>query len=282
MLRQVFSSAAVRAVRSPIGVVEGPGWFIVNSKNDVLIEDMAKRLSGKAGISQPPVCYFSCPLIAGFAGRTGKNGKNAAPAQAIIALSTGARDKLSKQELEALVAHEIIHIKKGDVFVLSPKNAGRKLLEFCGYAAAYVLLSLGAAYLILKAIGKSIGFQDMALTTVVNAVLIRLAIPFEQTFLLGISRLYRRMTEFRADKHAAMLAGTVDGLISLLQRTNEEKGQRADPSAWPAQMPQTLQKILFKISSTHPPEEKRIERLEALRSQIPAAQPPEKPYIRVL
>jgi heat shock protein HtpX len=93
------------ALRSTRAVEADPSEF--SQLNNLVAE-----VSLAAGIPQPRVFVVHDPSPNAFA--TGRNVDNA-----VVAVTTGLMDKMNRQELEGVIAHEIAHIRNGDILVMT-------------------------------------------------------------------------------------------------------------------------------------------------------------------
>ena len=201
-----------------------------------------QRQAQMAGIGMPDVAVFDSPEVNAFA--TGARRNNA-----LVAVSTGLLNQLGKDEIEAVLAHEISHVANGDMVTLA-------LIQ--GVVNTFVIfLSRVVGFLVDRLIfrterGYGPGFFIASI--VAQIVLGILA----STIVMWFSR----QREFRADAGGARLAGrgSMIGALEGLQRLQR-----------PSQLPQSMQ--AFGISSgrasgfkrlfmSHPPLEERIAALK--------------------
>lgn len=209
-----------------------------------LVETVAE-LAQKAGIGMPEVGVFPAQQSNAFA--TGWN-RNAA----LVAVSAGLLNRFDKNEIRAVLAHEIGHVANGDMVTLA-------LIQ--GVVNTFVMFFARIiGHVVDRAVfktenGHGIGFYIV--TFVAEIVLAFLATMIVAWF--------SRRREYRADYAGATLADR-NSMISALQRLKAE-------AEVPNQMPDTL--VAFGISSgfkqglmaafsTHPPLEDRIAALRAL------------------
>lgn len=93
------------ALRSTRAVEADPGEFSQ-------LHNLVAEVSLAAGIAPPRVFVVHDPSPNAFA--TGRNVDNA-----VVAVTTGLMDKMNRQELEGVIAHEIAHIRNGDILVMT-------------------------------------------------------------------------------------------------------------------------------------------------------------------
>lgn len=206
--------------------------------------ETVREISEKAGIAMPEVGIF--PSHASNAFATGWN-RNAA----LVAVSEGMLQRFSREEIRAVMAHEVGHVANGDMVTLA-------LIQ--GVVNTFVMFF---ARIIGSMVDRALnggeerqgpGIAYMIVTIVMEIVLGILA----STIVMWFSR----QREYRADYAGATLASR-QGMISALNRL------RAEMEA-PAGLPDTLTAfgirsgLAHKLFSSHPPLEERIARLQAM------------------
>jgi len=168
--------------------------------------DTVKRQAEKAGIGMPDVAIYDAPEINAFA--TGWNRNDA-----LVAVSSGLLQNMTREEAEAVLGHEISHVANGDMVTLT-------LIQ--GVLNTFVIfLSRVVGFIVDRVLlknerGYGIGF--MVTTFVAQIVLGILASIIVMWF--------SRWREFRADAGGAALAGR-DKMIAALERLklNQEQSQ---------------------------------------------------------
>jgi heat shock protein HtpX len=204
--------------------------------------DTVAQLAENAGIGMPEVAIFPASQSNAFA--TGWNRNNA-----LVAVSEGLLSRFSKEEIRAVLGHEIGHVANGDMETLALIQG---VVNTFVIFASRVIGSLVDRVVFRNESGHGIGF--FVVSIVAELVLGILA----STIVFWFSR--RR--EFRADIAGAQLAGR-GAMINALQRLKQE-------SEVPDQMPDTLQAFginrgaragLSALFMTHPPLEDRIRAL---------------------
>lgn len=197
-----------------------------------------QRQSEAAGISMPEVGVFNQAAPNAFA--TGWN-KNAA----LVAVSTGLVETMNRDEIEAVLGHEISHVANGDMVTLT-------LIQ--GVVNTFVVfLSRVIAFVVDRVVFKTERGHGPAFWIVSIVAQIALGI-----FASMIVAWFSRYREYRADAGGGQLAGR-QKMISALRRL--QQGQQAE-------MPDEL--VAFGINtgrmgalfSSHPPLSERIRALE--------------------
>ncbi len=205
-----------------------------------------ETLAKKASIPMPEVgIYFSKEVNAFATGPTQK--------RSLVALSSGLLEKLSQEEIEGVLAHEISHIANGDMVTMT-------LLQ--GIINAFVMFLSRILAFALSRTGKN-ERSSVSLGSYMVFVFV-----FEVIFMvLGslVIAAYSRFREYRADKGGAFLAGKtpmVHALQSLrvLQQIKDKKAEV--PALQAFKISHQSKGGLTALFATHPPLEKRIERLQ--------------------
>ncbi|KXA92082.1 hypothetical protein AKJ64_04070, partial [candidate division MSBL1 archaeon SCGC-AAA259E17] len=91
-------------------VLKMHGAKIVDSSEEPELHRMVERLADSAGLPKPKIAITDDDTPNAFA--TGRS-----PSNSVVAVTEGARDLLSKEELEGVLAHEMAHIKNRDMLV---------------------------------------------------------------------------------------------------------------------------------------------------------------------
>jgi heat shock protein HtpX len=228
--------AAHRA--KPVTAAEAPTLYAI-----------VERLTRRAGLPMPRV--FVIPSAAANAFATGRNPKHAA-----VAVTDGIVGILNERELEAVLAHELSHVKNRDVLIATIAAAVAGIISTAGHVAQWGLL-----------MGRGGNSSDRggglsALVWIIVAPLIALLIQ------MAISR----SREFGADASGATLAGDPEALASALSRLEQGQSVRPYEFAGPATAHLFIVNPLrgraasiMNLLSTHPPIEERIRRLREMR-----------------
>lgn len=224
------------AIASMRGVEASPG-----SHNDLI--EMVQRLSENARLPMPRV--YICPQEAPNAFATGRNPKHAA-----VAVTQGALQLLTYEELEGVMAHELAHVKNRDTLTSTIAAVIAGAISMLAYMGMW----FGGG-------GNSREGHPIA------AILMMLLAPFAAMLIqMAISR----SREYVADADGARIAGTPLGLVSALRKL-DAYGKRI-----PMDTPMPTQNHMFivepllggqafaKLFSTHPATEDRVKKLMEL------------------
>jgi heat shock protein HtpX len=203
--------------------------------------DTVKKLSDKAGIGMPEVAIYEGEPNA-FA--TGAN-KNAS----LVAVSTGLLNSMSREEVEAVLGHEIGHVANGDMVTLT-------LVQ--GVVNTFVFfLSRVIGTIIDRAVFKSERGQGPGFF--ITVMVLQLVLGF---FASMIVAWFSRQREFRADAASAHLLGSPQPMVNALARLG---------GLVPGELPKSMAAFgitgkLGSLLATHPPVEQRIAALQGARN----------------
>jgi heat shock protein HtpX len=224
-------STGARVIDQPSNAMES--WLV----------DTVRRQADKAGIGMPEVAVYEGEPNA-FATGAFKN-------SALVAVSTGLLQSMSKEEVEAVLAHEVSHVANGDMVTMT-------LLQ--GVMNTFVVfLSRVIGYVVDRIILRNesdrpgIGFF-------VTTIVLDIALGFLAAIIVAW---FSRRREFRADAGAVAIMGANRPMINALARLGGMQ---------PGQLPQAVQTMgisapggVMALFSTHPPIEQRIAALQAMR-----------------
>src|SRR4051812_1188825 len=203
-----------------------------------------RRFAEKAGIGMPEVAIFDGAPNA-FATGAMRN-------SALVAVSTGLLESMSREEVEAVIGHEISHVANGDMVTLT-------LIQ--GVVNTFVIfLARVVGYIVDKAVFKTergVGMGYM-ITVFVCEILFGILASL-------IVAWFSRQREFRADAGSAALGGSPRPMVAALRRLGGLE---------PAHMPQALQAFgiaegghkFLNLFASHPPIPERIAALESRRT----------------
>ena len=213
--------------------------------------DTVEGLSIASGIPPPKIYVMESPEINAFA--TGKD-----PAHASLAVTTGTLSRLSRQELEGVLAHEISHIKNRDILMMT-------------LVAVVVGLAAILSYIILRSFlygGVSGGQRDHRRGGIdVIIILVGLILAVIAPFVVRIIQFaISRRREYLADASGAEITRYPEGLASALEKILNTNKSNMDVSEAMSHLffADPRRTSLDSLFDTHPPLEKRIERLRAM------------------
>jgi heat shock protein HtpX len=234
-LISLFMSKMMAKRSMGVEIIEQP----VNETEQWLVSTVTEQ-ARRAGIGMPEVGMFHSPDPNAFA--TGWN-KNAA----LVAVSTGLMQSMNRDEVEAVLAHEVSHVANGDMVTMT-------LIQGVVNTFVYFLASIIGRFVdrvIFKNEEGGYGIGYMVSQMAAQIVLSFLA--------SAIVMWFSRWREYRADAGSAKLASR-DKMIAALERLK----QAHEPAEMPAEMAAFgIRGGMKKFFSSHPPLEDRI---AALRS----------------
>ncbi len=217
---------------------------VINDSSDgthVWLVSTVQRLSQVAGISMPEVAIFEGAPNA-FATGAFKN-------SALVAVSTGLLQSMKREEVEAVLGHEIAHVANGDMVTLT-------LIQ--GVMNTFVVfLSRVIGYAIDKGVLRNQSDRP-GIGYYVSTVVLDLVLGL---FAAMIVAWFSRQREFRADAGSAALMGRRQPMIDALARLGGME---------PGQLPRAVEAMgiagkgggLMALMATHPPIEQRIAALQ--------------------
>ena len=219
-------SSGVRVINQPQNADEA--WIV----------ETVRKFADKAGIGMPEVGIFDGEPNA-FATGAFKN-------SALVAVSTGLLQGMTREEVEAVIGHEIAHIANGDMVTMT-------LIQ--GVMNTFVVfISRVVGYFVDKVIlknnndGPGIGYY-------VTTIVMDIALGFVAAIIVAW---FSRQREFRADSGAAQLMNRQQPMINALARLG---------GMTPGELPKSMAAMgiaggIGKLFSTHPPIEERISALQ--------------------
>jgi heat shock protein HtpX len=211
---------------------------------------LVSELAQRAQLPMPKVYLIDSPNPNAFA--TGRN-----PAHAAVAATTGLLAMLTREEVAAVMAHELGHVRNRDTLIMT------------------MVATIAGAISMIANFGMAFGHDSEERPNFIAALLAVIVAPFAAMLVqLAISR----TREFDADRVGAEICGKPGALASALAkiaapaRRIPDEASRRNPAAAQLYIVPTSVSGLF---STHPPIERRIARLRALDNgcSIPIAGP---------
>ncbi|MDM0011164.1 protease HtpX [Variovorax sp. J22P168] len=221
-------SAKVRIINDP------------QSPDEAWIVQTVRNFADKAGIGMPEVGIFEGDPNA-FATGAFKN-------SSLVAVSTGLLQNMTREEVEAVIGHEVAHVANGDMVTMTLIQGVMNtfvvfLSRVIGYAVDSFLRRNDD-----RSSGPGIGYM---LTTLVLDIVLGFAAAIVVAW-------FSRQREFRADAGAAQLMGRKQPMMNALARLG---------GLPPGELPKTVEAMgitgkLGSLFATHPPIEQRIAALQ--------------------
>jgi heat shock protein HtpX len=208
--------------------------------------EMIERLARKAGIPMPKVYIIKNQSPNAFA--TGRNYEHAA-----VAATTGLLNSLSPDEVEAVMAHEMTHVKNRDTLISTMAAV---------IASAIMHLTFIARFAMIFGGGRG-GSNNNNAGGLLSMILLIVLAPIAAIL---IQSAISRSREYMADKGSKELVGTGTPLANALRKienaVHRGHGLQATPeTAHMFIMNPISGKSLLSLFSTHPTTEDRIQKL---------------------
>ena len=215
-------------------VIEQP-----SNSTELWLLDTVRRLAASAGIGMPEVAVYEGEPNA-FA--TGANRNDA-----LVAVSTGLLQNMTREEVEAVLGHEVAHIANGDMVTMT-------LLQ--GVVNTFVVfLSRVVGYMVDRALSRD--GQSSGIGYMVTVIVCQLVFGLLASMIVAW---FSRQREFRADAGSAQLLGSKRPMINALARL----GQMHESA-----LPQSVAALginksagVMELFASHPPIEQRIAALQ--------------------
>jgi heat shock protein HtpX len=226
------------------------GAKIVSKEEYPKLHNIVENLVNKNSIPKPKVAVVNSGVPNAFA--TGKS-----PRSSLIAVTTGILGLLDDEELEAVIGHELTHVRNRDVLVLTLASVFSTL---AWYLAQFSFFG-----------GYQSRNRDSGNATVI--VILVAIVTWVVSFL--IIRAISRYREYSADRGGAIMTGRPDKLADALMKISGKMNKI------PANELQKVQKLnaffiipalsgssITNLFSTHPPVEKRVQKLKEMMTGV--------------
>ena len=224
-------------------VLWSSGAKIVSKDEYPRLHEIVERLSTNNGLPKPKVALVNTPVPNAFA--TGKS-----PKSSLVAVTTGIMSLLEDDELEAVIGHELSHVRSRDVLVLTLAS----------------VFSTVAWYLVQFGFFGGLQTRDRNAVGTTAIVMLVAIITWIVSFL--IIRAISRYREYSADRGGAIMTGKPDKLASALLKISGRIGSVPPKELEKVQqlnaffiIPALSGSSIANLFSTHPPVEKRVQRL---------------------
>ena len=226
----------------------------VSPAEEPQLHAMVQRLAVAAGIPKPRVAIMKNSIPNAFA--TGRNPRNA-----LVAVTTGLRERLNDREIEAVLAHELAHVVNRDIRVLAIANFFVMVTSFLMTMLFWNMLFGGMS-----------GRRNNQAGAMILIYLITMVVYFlGQLLVLALTR-YR---EYGADHGGAVISGNPSALASALEKISGSMARIPQEDLRKVQTANAFMIIpavagggMQKLFSTHPPVEDRVRRLREMERQM--------------
>jgi len=212
------------------------------------LHQIVRDLAEKDNIPMPRI--YMAPTDAPNAFATGRNPKNG-----VVCVTRGILNLLSREELKGVIAHEMSHIKHRDTLIMTVVAAIASAIMMMANMARWAAMFGGVGGRDNRdKSGGLIGILALSIVAPLAAMLIQLAIS--------------RSREYAADESGARLTGSGNALAEALRKLDAAAAHyrfNASPQTAHLFIVNPLSgNFIANLFRTHPPTEKRIERLRAL------------------
>lgn len=229
-------------------VLKSMGAKVVSESEAPQLHEIITRLCAIADIPKPRIAVVNNSVPNAFA--TGRS-----PRHAVVAVTTGIQQQLNKQELEAVLAHELSHIKNRDMMVMTIASF---LSTIAFFLVRYLLFFGGGRD--RDSGGIMVAWMVSLLVWIISFILIR-----------TLSR-YR---EFAADRGSALITSNPSHLASALMKISGVMSRIPSDDLRKVEgmnaffiIPAISGSSIMRLFSTHPPVEKRIAALERIEREM--------------
>lgn len=230
------------------------GARVVSPEEAPELHDIIDRLAAMADLPKPKVAIIDSQMANAFA--TGRNEKNA-----VVAVTTGLLSQLERPELEAVLAHELTHVKNRDMMVLTIAS----FLSTVAFMIVRFSFWFGGAGFGGRGRDRNGGYGALAYVAAI-------VVWFVSMLLIRALSRYR---EFAADRGSAIITGQPSNLASALlkisgrmQRIPERDLREVQGANAFFIIPAVRGDSVMELFSTHPSLEKRLARLQKLAQDM--------------
>ena len=222
---------------------------IVGEQEYPELHAIVARLAAEVELPMPRIAIVQTPVPNAFA--TGRS-----PSHAVVAVTDSILRLLSPKELEAVLAHEMSHVKNRDVLTLT-------IASFLAMVAAIIMQN---AWLF-----SMTGRRDQGNPWLI-AWVVAIIVWLISTLLIRALSRYR---EFAADRGSALITRRPEDLISALEKISNRMDYVPPPQKQAVQganmffiIPALSGRSIMELFSTHPPLEKRVAALQQIESEL--------------
>lgn len=240
-------------------VLWSSGAKIVTSDQYPRLHNVIERIIARNNLPKPKIAVINTRMPNAFA--TGKGKRSS-----VVAVTTGLLDLLDTEELEGVLAHELTHIQNRDVLVLTLASlfstVAWYLMQFGFYSGG-----MGYGY------GYGYGGRDRNNAGGLAIVVIVAMLTWVISFL--VIRAISRYREFAADRGSAQMTGKPAKLANALMKISGNMHRMPTKDLRQAEglnaffiIPAASGSTIINLFSTHPPVEKRIEKLMEMEASM--------------
>lgn len=240
-------------------VLWSSGAKIVTRDQYPQLHDVIERIIARNNLPKPKIAVINTRMPNAFATGKGKH-------SSVVAVTTGLLDLLDTEELEGVLAHELTHIRNRDVLVLTLASlfstVAWYLMQFGFYSGG-----MGYGY------GYGYGGRDRNNGAGLALVIVVAMLTWVISFL--IIRAISRYREFAADRGSAQMTGKPAKLANALMKISGNMHRMPTRDLRQAEglnaffiIPAASGSTIVNLFSTHPPVEKRVEKLMEMEASM--------------
>jgi len=214
----------------------------IDKKDHPRLYTTVENLSITTGLPMPKVYIINDPAPNAFA--TGRD-----PQHAVVAATTGLLDIMDDKELTAVMAHEMSHVKNYDIRV--------SMIVFGLVCVIGLISDIGIRMVLYNRRGND--------KSPIGLIIALVAIILAPIAAMLTKAAVSRQREYLADSSSALITRYPEGMVSALKKlqAHSRPMKQQNPATEALFIASPLRKnSLSNIFATHPPLEKRIERLE--------------------
>lgn len=238
-------------------VLWSTGAKLVTDSQEPQLHAMIAKLAALADVPKPKVAVMSSPMLNAFA--TGRS-----PRHAVVAVTSSLQNRLTEEELEAVLAHEMTHIRNRDMTIITMASFFASIASFIVQWSffGFGFGGFGGGY------GGDRRSRD-------NAMLVYLASLLVWLISFILIRAVSRYREYAADRGSAILTGAPSHLMSALLKIsgsmsripNRDLRQSEAVSALYI-FPAVSKGSLMELFATHPSLEHRLAQLRRIEEAM--------------
>src|ERR687883_1569254 len=238
-------------------VLWSSGAKVVTRDQFPKLHDMVERIVARNSLPKPKIAVINTKMPNAFA--TGKGKRSS-----VVAVTTGLLDLLDTEELEGVLAHELTHIRNRDVLVLTLASL---FSTVAWYLMQFGFYSGGMGY------GYGYGGRDRNNAGGLAIVVIVAMLTWIISFL--VIRAISRYREFAADRGSAQMTGKPAKLANALIKISGDMQRMPTKDLRQVEglnaffiIPAASGSTIVNLFSTHPPVEKRIQKLMEMEASM--------------
>ncbi len=241
-------------------VLASVGAHTVTPEQAPQLHALIDRLAAQFDLPKPRVAIIDTDAPNAFA--TGRN-----PKHSVVAVTTGIMNRLDEPELEAVIAHELTHVKNHDVAVLT-------IASFFATVASFIV-QMGMWFGLMGGYGGGRRERDEGASAIVLVYLASILVWLISFFLIRALSRYR---ELAADRGSAIMTGAPSQLASALMKISGAMARipnrdlrKVEGASALMIVPAFSRESLASLFSTHPSIEQRLAQLRKLEAELESA-----------